>query len=139
MRAYSPGVTKPDDITQALPKDLPVLAVLGLSDTGEGDWARLRGLQYSSLAQNTLARLFSHGIAALATAALVVGKVHFLAILGWLAALGAALYYASRFDSTLIDTDRRHITRDEVNRQNQGAILTALAWVPLSWQCKTWC
>ena len=122
-------MTKPDDITQALPKDLPVLAVLGLSDTVEGDWARLRGLQYSSLARNTLARLIAHGIAALATAALVVGPVHFAAVIGWLALLAAALYYASRFDATLIDTDRRHITRDEVNRQNQGAILTALAWV----------
>ena len=45
------------------------MAVLGLTDPAEGDWGRLRGLQYSSLARNTVARGLAHGIAALGVVA----------------------------------------------------------------------
>ncbi|HMP55720.1 MAG TPA: diguanylate cyclase, partial [Novosphingobium sp.] len=108
---------------------MPVLAVLGLSDQADGDWARLRGLQYSSLAANTVARLLAHGIAALATAGLFFGKLHVLFIVAWLAVLGCTLWQSAQQDRALVDADRRRMTREEVNRQNLIAIGIALAWV----------
>ena len=62
-------MSNPTESSQSLPTNMPVLAVLGLSDPADGDWVRLRGLQYSSLAANTVARLLAHGIAATGTRA----------------------------------------------------------------------
>jgi len=39
------------------------MAVLGLSDSAEGDWGRLRGLQYAGLARLANARLTAHALA----------------------------------------------------------------------------
>jgi len=103
--------------------------VLGLTDPGDGDWARLRGLQYSSLATATVTRLAAHGLAAIATAGLLLDKVHILVIGLWLAVLTASLYYGARIDASLVDADRRRMSRDEVNRQTMSSIVNALAWV----------
>ncbi|HEY0959082.1 MAG TPA: EAL domain-containing protein [Novosphingobium sp.] len=113
----------------ALPTELPVLAVLGLTDPGEGDWARLRGIQYSSLPRATLTRLIAQAMAALATASLFFASTNFLFILGWLTLLGATLHYSSKIAAPLIDADRRRMSREEVKRLTQSAILNALVWV----------
>ncbi|MCB2061341.1 MAG: EAL domain-containing protein, partial [Novosphingobium sp.] len=105
------------------------MAVLGLTDPGDGDWARLRGLQYASLAKASIARIATHGIAALAAAGLFLGHIHFVALLAWLAALAVSLSYSSRIDATLIDADRRSMSPDEVKRQTVSAIFNALVWV----------
>ncbi|MEZ5742566.1 MAG: EAL domain-containing protein [Sphingomonadaceae bacterium] len=117
---------KPDS---ALPTELPVLAVLGLSEAGEGDWARLRGLQYSGLAKATVARIITHAAAALGTAYLFLGQVHIGFIVGWLLALAGSLFYSAKIEGSLVDADRRRLSKDEVNRQAVGAIANALVWV----------
>jgi diguanylate cyclase (GGDEF)-like protein/PAS domain S-box-containing protein len=115
--------------TVSLPKELPVLAVLGLTDPGDGDWARLRGLQYSCLPRAMLSRLCAQGLAALATASLFIGSVHFLAILAWVVGLGSTLYYGTKIDTSLADADRRRMSSEEVNRQTVSSIVNALVWV----------
>ena len=105
------------------------MAVLGLTDPGGGDWARLRGLQYASLAKASVARMATHGIAALAVAGLFIGHVHYVALIAWLAALAASLHYSSKIDATLVDADRRSMSPDEVKRQTVSAIFNALIWV----------
>ena len=52
-----------DTGANTLPRKLPALAVLGLAEPGEGDWGRLRGMQYSSLARLTPARMVAHALA----------------------------------------------------------------------------
>ncbi len=122
-------MTNPPPAIPILPKDMPVLAVLGLTDPDDGDWARLRGLQYSSLAKAAVTRILAHAVAALATVRLFCGSISFAILFGWLAVLVATLYYSARFDKTLVDADRRRMTRDEVNKQTIGSIVNALAWV----------
>ncbi|PKB24877.1 diguanylate cyclase/phosphodiesterase with PAS/PAC sensor(s) [Novosphingobium kunmingense] len=112
-----------------LPKALPVNAVLGLSDPAEGDWTRMRGLQYSSLARVTTLRVGAHALASLGVCWIYFGTVHWAFLLAWLGTLGATLYYGARIDADLVDADRRRIGRDEVQRQTVGAIANALAWV----------
>ena len=117
---------------QSLPKDLPVPAVLGIVDPEDGDWPRLRGLQFASLARNTWARLGVHGIAALGTAALFIGTIHWALLLGWLVLLAGTLTHAFRFDRTLVDADHRRISRDEITRQIKSSMLIAIVWtVPI--------
>lgn len=130
MVANTRGVTQLNQNAQLqLPKDLPLLAVLGIRDPQQGDWPRLRGLQYSSLAKNTVARLLAHGLTAMAVAGLLVGTVHFAFLVAWLIALSATLYRASRYDKLLVDADKRRIGRNEVNEQAIISIATALVWI----------
>jgi len=109
------------------------MAVLGLKEPAEGDWARMRGLQYSSLARVSVARGLAHGIAALAVLQLYYQSIHPAALVGWAVVLAASLFYGARIDKTLGDTDRRRISRDEVKRQTLSATANAAAWaLPLA-------
>jgi diguanylate cyclase (GGDEF)-like protein/PAS domain S-box-containing protein len=112
----------------SLPKDLPVLAVLGLIDPSEGDWARLRGLQYASLARVTVARMIAHGIAALAAMHIYYGVINVFGLLGWGTLLAGVLYYGAKFDHSLGDADRRRMTREEMNTQAITSTVLALVW-----------
>ena len=105
------------------------MAVLGLTDPAEGDWVRLRGLQYSSLTRNTVARVLAHGIASLGVLRLYFETIHPAALVAWLAALAASLFYGAKIDKALGDADRRRISKDEVNRQTLSSIGNALVWV----------
>ncbi|MDE2597687.1 MAG: diguanylate cyclase, partial [Sphingomonadales bacterium] len=105
------------------------MAVLGLSDAGEGDWARLRGLQYASLAAVTRPRLIANAIAAVAVAQAYFGAVHIAVLIGWLALLAGALYHSTHFDRLYGDDERRRMSREEVNRLAVSSVLIALAWV----------
>lgn len=105
------------------------MAVLGLTDPADGDWNRLRGLQYSSLARVTMARILAHGLASLAVLRLYYATIHPAGLVAWFVALGASLYFGARIDRALGDTDRRRITRDEVNRQSLSSVGNALVWV----------
>ncbi len=105
------------------------MAVLGLNNPSDSDWGRLRGLQYSSLARATTTRIFAHSIAALAVLRLYFDTVHIAALLVWMAALGVSLFYGSKIDKALCDTDRRRITSSEVNRQTFSSIVNAMVWV----------
>ena len=113
----------------ALPKSLPVMAVLGLAEPADGDWGRLRGLQYSSLARVTQVRIVAHIVAALAVIKVYFGVVHISALIGWFAAVGVSLYYGAMIDKALVDVDQRRIGRDEVNNQTLSAVANALVWV----------
>ena len=125
MKARAPEIT-------TLPKDLPILAVLGLTQPPEGDWGRLRGLQYASLARVTVARIIAHSIAALATVQIFLGQILLIALIGWFVALCGALYYGARFDRSLGDADRRRMSREEINAQTISSAIVAVVWtVPI--------
>lgn len=113
----------------ALPRELPVMAVLGLASPSDADWSRLRGLQYSNLARVTKARILAQAVAGLGVCWLYSGSVHIAVLLGWLGLLGATLYHGAKVDKTLSDADRRRMSRDEVDRQSRSSIANALAWV----------
>ena len=105
------------------------MAVLGLADPGDGDWARLRGLQYSSLARVSRLRIAANLIAALAVVWLYISALHPAFLAAWFAMLCGSLWYTAKSDKALADADRRRMSRDEVNRQSWGAIANALVWV----------
>ena len=112
-----------------LPKELPALAVLGLTDPAGGDWVRLRGLQYAGLAKASGARAALHLLAAAATIVLLIGQIGAVALGIWLALLGALLLHAMRADRQLADADHRLMGRDETSRHTLNAIAITLIWV----------
>ncbi len=127
-------VSKPTDQSMpALPRKLPALAVLCLSDSVEGDWGRLRGLQYSSLAKLTQLRLLAHALAAVLVIAILAAAVNWFALGCWAVLLGLVLQSGARFDRSLEDADRRRMTRQEIQSQTVGTALAALVWaIPLA-------
>ncbi|MFM6932494.1 MAG: putative bifunctional diguanylate cyclase/phosphodiesterase [Novosphingobium sp.] len=116
----------------APPRSLPTSLILGISTPQEGDWVRLRGMQYASLAHNTTHRLIAHGIAALAAGHILLGSFDILAVAVWMAGLGCALAYTAKIDRLLSDADRRIVTRGEMTGQTIAYFLVSLAWsVPM--------
>ena len=112
-----------------LPENLPALAVLGLTTPADGDWVRLRGLQYSGLAQASTARIVAHSIAAVATVILLAGKLSVFLLAAWLLLLAATLLHAAQCDRMVADADRRHMSRDEIKRHVVASLINALLWV----------
>ena len=120
-----------------LPKQLPWLAVLGLSEPTDGDWSQLRGMQYASLAESSLVRMCAHALAGAVTLFLMAGKVDTLWLGGWALVLAAIMIRATRCDRMLADADRRGASRAEINNHTVSAISTALVWVvPLALSCR---
>ncbi|MDP3907226.1 bifunctional diguanylate cyclase/phosphodiesterase [Novosphingobium sp.] len=105
------------------------MAVLGLNDSGDADWVRLRGLQYSSLSNVTRLRVMAHAIAAAGVLRLYYDTISVFIVLGWMIALGVSLYYSALTDRSLADADKRRLSRDEVKQQTLLSISTALIWI----------
>lgn len=110
------------------PANLPISAVLGLSDKSDMDWARLRGLQYSALAKLAFYRAFSHAVLAVFVAQIYTRSVGLLGTAVWMALLAAVHARGIKFDLSLADTDRRRITRKEFFRQAMTAVMSAIVW-----------
>ena len=111
-----------------LPLRLSPLQILGLRDPDEGDWGRLRALQYAQLHRGGLTRMVSHGLATLITVSVFLGKVPLWLLGPWVAAALAAMLNATRIDRSLADIDRRSMTRFEFKRQATGMIACAVVW-----------
>ncbi|GGZ91375.1 GGDEF domain-containing protein [Novosphingobium arvoryzae] len=122
-------MTQNQTSSASLPRNLPVMAVLGLNEPGDADWTRLRGLQYSSLSNVTKLRVLAHAVAAVGVARLFYDVVSIFILLGWGVALGASLFYSAKTDQSLADADRRRLSRDEVKKQTMLSAANALVWV----------
>jgi len=118
--------TKPEPALQ--PRDLPVPTLLGLTGPQEGDWSRVLGLQYSSLARASLFRTICNCIAALAAARLLFGVVNLFVLASWLIVLAIVLKFMTQHELSLADCDKRNVTRSEKRRQVSLSIALALVW-----------
>ncbi|MBC7491757.1 MAG: diguanylate cyclase, partial [Novosphingobium sp.] len=105
-----------------LPKRLPALAVLGFAEPADGDWWRLRGMQYAQIGRMTMARLIAHALAALLVVQLFIHTTPLLLIGAWLAALVLALAYGAQIDRRVEDAERRRFTPSEVHDQTVGTL-----------------
>ena len=114
------------------PDTLPVMALLGLRDTDDGDFARMRGVQYAALPRMAHARLGLHAASILLVSWAFFGVAPLWLICGWAIGLGALLFTAFRFEASLADGDRRKIGTDETRKQAFHIGSVAVAWcVPM--------
>ena len=111
-----------------LPLRLSPLQILGLLAPEEGDWARLRALQYAQLHRAALTRAIAHALAVLLTLSIFIGKVPLWLLGGWVVAVGAAVWNSTRVDRSLADIDRRSMARHEFNRHAVAVAARAAPW-----------
>ena len=109
--------------------DLSISAVLGLADKGATDWARMRGLQYSGLAQISFYRVYLNAVLSLLVAMIFNPKVGPIWVGLWLLLQGLVQYHGRKIDLELADTDRRMMTSDEFRRQKFSAAVSSLGWL----------
>ncbi|WP_443477785.1 putative bifunctional diguanylate cyclase/phosphodiesterase [Novosphingobium aerophilum] len=114
--------------TKALPRELPVLAVLGFTEPAEGDWARLRGIQYSSLGRAPLARVLTQLAAMAAAAALLLPHVHPAAVACWAMLVCLTTWHGARIGRTMADADSRPRHRGEARAQIVSTAAKCLVW-----------
>ena len=107
---------------------LSTAAVLGLDDAAGEQWAHLRGMQYSTMAQVTTYRMIMHLILAVLTAAVLREHVAVWWLVPWAAALGFVHLRGMKFDNSLADTHRRRVTKEEFRQQLVTPALSGVLW-----------
>ncbi|WP_328705875.1 putative bifunctional diguanylate cyclase/phosphodiesterase [Erythrobacter rubeus] len=113
---------------QAVPPELSVSAVLGFKNRGDADWARLRGMQYASLAKLTVSRGCAQAVLALFVTQIYSPSVPVHWLGAWL--LAVALVYARgvMVDRKLADIESRPATSEDFKRNLSSAMLAGLVW-----------
>ena len=117
----------PSDLP-TLPLRLGALEILGLRDPAEGDWSRLRSLQYAHLHRLAPTRTLSQVTAALITVGVLLAKVPLPLVGAWVVAVAVAVWNAWRTDRSFADMNVRSMSRDEFRRQALGMAGCAAAW-----------
>ncbi|BDW81977.1 GGDEF domain-containing protein [Erythrobacter sp. Dej080120_24] len=116
----------------AIHEELPISAVLGLSDNGDIDWARLRSLQYAALAKLTFYRAFVHAFLGIFVAQMFIPHISLMWIGLWLVALAAVHTRGLMVDRSLADADQRKVSRSEFTQHNAISLASGVVWsVPL--------
>jgi len=125
---YPGSVTVNHSDLPALPLRLSPLQVLGLRNPDEGDWARLRALQYAAIHKVAPLRIASQSLAGMVAVSLFAGQLHSGLLIGWFAALMFALWTQTRIDRAFADIDHRLMSRAAFARQLGAVVLCALVW-----------
>lgn len=113
-------------------EELPISAVLGLSEKGDIDWQRLRGLQYAALSRLTYYRALVHAVLGIFVAQMFVPYVSAIWLGVWVLALGAVHIRGVMVDRSLADADQRRVSRSEFTQHAVTSIASALLWaVPM--------
>lgn len=107
---------------------LSVAAILGLKGWGGGEWAHLRGLQFSALPHQTHRRVIAHFVMAALVAYLYMDSIHPGWIAGWILALALVNLRGTIFDRSLAQANRRAVTPREFYRQTLTSVLSGILW-----------
>ncbi len=107
---------------------MSIASVIGLADKSDTDWARLRGLQYSSLATLTFVRAYANVILALFVARIYQEDVGLVWLGLWLLGMAVVHFRGTQFDRSLANGKRRKITRSEFYQQAATPLLSSLLW-----------
>tara|TARA_B100000678_G_scaffold92766_1_gene77460 strand:+ start:633 stop:2990 length:2358 start_codon:yes stop_codon:yes gene_type:complete len=115
-------------VEDRLPERLPVLAVLGLNESGDYDWSRLRHRQYRYVAHRKHQRLAGHIAAAGAAMALFWSVLPIWVSLVWLAFMAISQAIYNFRDRTVTMGPKPSVTRREVEVHHLGAVTFAFGW-----------
>jgi len=122
------AVNLSDHVKPALPSRLPWAAVLGLTDPAEGDWGRLRSLQFAGLTRLMVARMLAHALGALLMMRVLRASVGTVLGAGWLCLLVAAVIGTVLLDRRLCPVDQRRVGMHQIRVQATGSAGLALVW-----------
>ena len=114
---------------QSIEQELPVSAVLGLSEKGQADWPRLRGLEEHDLSRLTFQRAYVHAALGLFVAQLYLASVGPLLIGVWLAGLSAVQIYGLWADRRNAAPRRIRGRQPAFRGHSVIAVASAALWV----------
>lgn len=102
--------------------------VIGLDAPERGDFARLHGRQYSTVAQRAGTRIALHIFAALVVGWMCRGAIPGMVLGIWCAALTCAVVYSYSLDRRLGDADERTFTMEELHRHARASAVKGSVW-----------
>ena len=106
--------------------------VIGLTRPDDGDWAKLRALQYRTLRSLGLVRVICHAVAAILTVTMLLDDIAPVVLALWVIALAMSVANVARLDRTFSDIDRRPMERGEFTGHSIAVAAMAVLWsVPL--------
>ncbi|WP_026091198.1 GGDEF and EAL domain-containing protein [Blastomonas sp. AAP53] len=109
-------------------RDLPVMAILGLRDSADGDWDHFRAIQYTGLARYSNLRVVTNLVLGLMVCQLFSGFVPLWQLAGWMAMLGAALFFP-----TIVYRQSGMVNHDHVARRFVLQLVAATSLIAFVW------
>ncbi|BDI60609.1 putative bifunctional diguanylate cyclase/phosphodiesterase [Qipengyuania nanhaisediminis] len=103
-------------------------AVLGLSDRGDFDWSRLRGLQRAGLSELSFGRAYGQALFAVLVFQMYLDSVGLVALVMWVGLLAASHTRGVMIDRRLSDADRRKVSSSEHFEHILSPVLTGCLW-----------
>ena len=104
------------------------MAILGLCDPADGDWDHFRAIQYAGLARYAILRVVTNLVLGLMVCQLFSGYVPLWQLAGWMAALGAALYFPAIVYKRSGMVNHDHVARRFVLQLVAATGVIALVW-----------
>ncbi len=120
---------QPASIPPALPVELPISDVLGLSRDPAFDPKRLRGDEYAELAYASRNRMFANGLVMAFVCVVFAPLIGFLSVAIWAAVQGFILFQTRQTDLMLVTPEARINSAVLERRQTGNAVAGALCWV----------
>lgn len=107
---------------------MPVTAILGIKDSADVDWTRLRGLQLASVARHARIRMAAHLVLGLVTVWTFFGSIELPWLAAWFAALAAVHIRGGKADATLIEAERRRVSLSDFRKPLITPIGSGIVW-----------
>lgn len=109
-------------------RNLPVMAILGLADSADGDWDHFRAIQYTGLSRYAILRVVTNLVLGLMVCQLFAGSVPLWQLAGWMAMLGGALYFPA-----IIYRQSGMVNHDHVARRFLLQLVAATSLIAFVW------
>ena len=120
---------QPASIPPALPVELPISDVLGLSRDPAFDPKRLRGDEYAELAYASRNRMFANGLVMAFVCVVFAPLIGLLPVAIWAAVQGFILFQTRQTDLMLVTPEARVNSAVLERRQTGNAVAGAMCWV----------
>lgn len=119
--------------TPVVPGELSIADVLGLSRNPAFDPARLRGDEYTELANASRNRLFANTLVMAFVAIVFAPLIGLMIVIPWGAVLAVVLYKSRQTDLLLADPAQRPGAASLERWQNVNAVAAAACWLAALW------
>ena len=107
---------------------MPIKAILGLSDSADTDWTRLRGLQLSTVGHHARIRMAAHLVLGLITVWTFQGSFNIVGLLMWFAALASLHIRGGLADQKLVHAERKRMSNREFQRHLVTPVGSGVIW-----------
>ncbi|WP_337192901.1 putative bifunctional diguanylate cyclase/phosphodiesterase [Alteraurantiacibacter buctensis] len=121
-------MTQNFSLLPSLPLNLGAKEIIGLKDPVEGDWARLRSLQYRDLHRHAMLRVAGHSMAAAIAVSLLHDDNPWWLLAAWLVLVALAVFNTVKIEHRLSNIDSRVMTRSEFTGHARAIAMMAALW-----------